>query len=936
MRGKKLLWLLPLCLGAILVGTLLALPGFVAAQSHRAAMERFASSLTGRNVQIEGNLSLTLLPRPSLSATGITISGPDHEVISAKALALDIALPALLRGQLAVQTLNLDSPSIDFPWPLPEGPRAIAPPAWLAALHARLNNASIRLGGLAFTQVNADLFTGPDGAVSLSGNGKMRNHAVNVSMALGQEGLDGSAPLSAQATLQANAGPASADFTGTLSPQSAVAGQIQVALPDKLTGSATLAADAAQLALSDLKLTQGQTQLSGNAGLDLQSLAVKADLIGQNLDFSTPPALPAWVAALPADITLSASNVTLLGTNFPALSLEFSTGPDGSTVRGLALSLPGGGTLAGDGQVTGGGTLTGQLSLTVPDSAALLAAYHLPSLSNWPSAHLTAKLGGSAAQPVLQNLAGTLGPDHVSGNLVLGSRYIAGQLVFDHLALVPLATWAGQSSPRPFTADLQVSAVKAEAGPVKLSNFALDAALDGTLNVRNVSASLYGGLVRGSFALDANGRVSAAQGFLDIPSATPLAALLPDGYRPPPSLLDGRLTLQMAARGPADALAASAVARLTTLLPDPKTKAPTLAGVLTVTSSPIIDLTSMSATGALTAQYPEAILLARFFGFDKGLAFPGAGSASLRSRFTAGPGQYGLNDFVLSFGAQNAHGQIMVQKGVVSGHIDAGALALPPIPAGLQFPATLPLQGKLAIRAQQFLYAGQPLAGPLDASLTWTGTGAALDVAQAVLGGGKLSGSLGVALNPNTAPAFTAKILAQNIDSAALALPVSFPYPVTGTLSGNASLTASGYGLKSVLATLGGTASVNLSKGTLRGFNLADFGTKLGTPDASHTLYKALATGSTPFATLNLAATLANGNASFTSATLDGPAGHVSASGGVDLFDQAQALQFTFTPANVQPPVSATMTVLGTWAAPRHIAHMKAAINWKPAPAPAH
>jgi len=43
----------------------------------------------------------------------------------------------LLHGQLAVETLNLDSPVIAFPWPLPGGPRAVAPPPWLAALHAQ-------------------------------------------------------------------------------------------------------------------------------------------------------------------------------------------------------------------------------------------------------------------------------------------------------------------------------------------------------------------------------------------------------------------------------------------------------------------------------------------------------------------------------------------------------------------------------------------------------------------------------------------------------------------------------------------------------------------------------------------------------------------------------------------------------------------------------
>jgi hypothetical protein len=913
--NKKLLWWLPAILIVIGIGVLLALPGFVAAQSHRSAIERFASALTGRDVHIDGKLSLTLLPRPQLTATRIAIAGPDNEVISARALALDISLPALLRGQLAAQTLDLDSPVIAFPWPLPGGPRSVAPPPWLAALHAHFSNASITLGGLAFTHVSADLFTGPGGAVSVSGNGSLLGKAVTLSLALGQTGLDGAAPLA----VQASAGPANADFSGTLSSQSVVSGQLNAALPNNTTASAAVTANGTQIALANLALTEGLEHLSGNGSFDLTKPEIRADLLGQNLDLDELGRLPGWVSAVPADITLNASAVTLLGQQFPALNVHASTSPAGTVIHALNISLPGGGALAGSGTESGGGQVSGQLLLAVPDSAALLAAYHLPALPNWPSAHLSATLAGTAAQPVLADLSGTLGGDHVTGNLVLTPRRMTGQLNFDRLALAPLAAWAGQSPPRAFTAELEIAAAKAEAGPIKLSNFALDAVLDGTLNVRRVSASLYGGLAAGSFTLDADGGVTAAQGFLDIPSATPLAALIPPGYAPPAALLTPRLSLLFAARGPANALAASAVARL---------------GEFTITAAPVIDLVRDSASGALSVQHPEAILVARIFGRDQGLVFPGAGSASLRARFTASASQYGLNDFVLGFGALNASGRLLVQNGAVSGQIDAATLAIPPLPAGLQFPTALPLQGKLVLNAQQILYAGQLLLGPTAASLSWSASGATLDLAQASLGGGKISGNVGMALT-DAAPGFTAKLLAQGIDASAIDLPIPFPYLITaGTLDASASLTASGYGLKSVMATLGGTASLNARKGTLHGFSLEAFGAALGTPDAAHALPRALLGGSTRFASLSLAGTLANGNCTLTSASLNGPAGHVAASGGIDIYDNAQALRLTFTPAGVAPPVSGTLLVLGSWAAPKHVAHLKAALAWKPAPPP--
>lgn len=911
----KLLWLVPLVLVLAVIGALLALPGFVAAQSHRPAIEHFASVLTGRRVHIAGQLSLTLLPHPTLTASQITITGPDDEVISARALALDIALEPLLTGQLAVQTLTLDHPVINFPWPLPGGPHAVAPPPWLAALHAHFANASITLGGLAFTTVNADLFTGPDGALSLSGDGILRGLHVKLSLALSHSGLDGAAPLA----LQISTGAASANFSGTLNGQSQIAGQLSATLPDKTTASATLAADGTTATLTGLSLTQGTMHLSGSASLALRQPSLQASLIGQNLDLDRLGSLPDWAAAVPAAISLSADGVSLLGQNFPSLSVKLHSDADGMSLRGLNLALPGGGALSGDAALAANGKLSGQLHLTVPDSAGLLTAYHLPALPNWPSARLSATLAGSSAQPALQALSGTLGQDHVTGTLVLSPYHAAGVLNFDHLSLAPLLGWAGHAPGR-LSADLEVNAAKAEAGPVKLTKLALDAELNGTLNVRHVSASLYGGLAAGSFVLDSSGHVVLAQGFLDIPTATPLAALIPAAYAPPAALLAAPLTVNFAARGPANALATSAVARL---------------GQFTITASPVIDITTGAASGALTVQHPEAILVARLLGADQQLVFPGAGSMSLRARFSMDPHAYGLRDFILNFGALNASGRLMVQNGTVSGRIDAGTVLVPPIPLKLQFPASLPLPGKLALHAQQIIYNGHPLLGPSAANLHWSAAGASLDVASASLGGGTLSGSVGMALSATAAPAFTARLLAQNIDANALALPLPFPYPLaSGTLNGNAQLAASGYGLKSVLATLAGTASLDASKGVLRGFDLAKFARTLGTAGAPHGLYRALVSGATPFAQLKLGMNLADGNATLTSASLNGPAGQVNGSGGIDLFDKTQALKLEFTPAGVAPPVSGTMLVLGSWATPKYVPHLQPALDWKPLPPP--
>lgn len=934
MKKRIALWLLPAGLILGLLGVLLALPGFVGSQAHRPAMESFASSLTGRKVQIGGKLSLALLPRPEITATDITITGPDKEVITARALVMDISPLALLRGQLAVQTLNLEQPSIDFPWPLPAGPKSIAPPPWLAALHAHLNNGAVHFGGIGFTEVSADLFTGPDGAVSVSGNGALLGQGVTLSLALGATALDQSAPLS----IQAGALGGSLNFSGTLGGDSSLTGQLTAKLPQGVTGGATLSVDASGVNATQLTVQQGNTSLSGNASFGFATPGVNATLSGQNLNLDTlaneaQPLALFWPALPPLSLTLQASNVTLAGQNFPALQTSLTTGPGGLALNSLALTLPGGGTLNASGSASPAGALNGQASLTIPDSAALATTYHLTPPASWPSAKLAAQIGGTLAAPVLRSLSGTLGQDHVTGNLILAPGHAAGSLGFDHLDLAPLIAWAEQRQPGGFVFDGEITATRADAGPVKLQNLAVDATLDGTLNIRRVSANLYGGLAAGSFTLDSSGQVTSAHGFLQIPSATPLAALLPASWVPPASLTAGRLSLLFAAQGPANALAASAVASLAVQARNQASGKMADIGTLTITASPVIDLTHQSAMGALSVQFPEAIRLAHILGFDEGVAFPGAGSVSLRAGFTASASQYGLNDFILSFGALAANGRLLVQNGTVSGQINADTLALPPLPTTLPLPASLPVQGKIGLTAASVLYAGTPILGPSSATLTLAQTSAKLDLAKAALGNGSLSGSLAATLSPTAAPQFTLSLLAQNIDAPSLALPVSFPFSLPlGTVNATASLTASGYSPKNWLATLGGTASLTATHGRLGGISLGNFIAGLGKPDAATRLHAALASGSTPFSMLSLAGTLAQGNCTLTQASLTGQDGTITAAAnsGIDFFDQALALRLTLQPA-VKPPVSASVLMLGPWSAPKRTAQFKSALGWKPA-----
>jgi len=938
---KHLLWAAPLAFVLMLAGLLLALPAFVASPAHRAAVEAFASRLTGREVHISGKLTLSYWPQPELIASGITITGPDNEVVTARALSLDLAVPPLLRGQLAVRTLNLDTPTISFPWPLPGGISAVAPPPWLAALHAHVENGLIRFGAADFTDVNADLFTGTGGSVSVSGNGKLAQHPVSLTLAIGETADDGSAQLSIQGTVDGG----KADLSGTLDSQSQLNGQLTLQLPGGMAGSAQIDADADGISTSSLQLAQGQMQVAGAATLAFSPLTLEADLTGHDLDFGKLGAtLAIWPSQLPTHVSLNAANVVMAGKTYPALQATLQAGPSGSSIKDLTLGLPGGASLAGNIAIAPDASLSGHLSLSAPDLTALTAGFGLPAETAWASASLQADLGGNRTTAVFKSLSGTLGQDHVNGQVILSSNHAAFQLGFDHLALAPLAAWLGQ---RPLNTNLTVegelTAKHADAGPVKLSNLFVDAALDGTLSIRRATANLYGGIAGGSVTLDDSFKVTSAHAFLDLPSATPLAALLPARLKLPPDLLSPHLNLVVAAAGPPDALATSAVVKL---------------GDFTLTAAPVIDLVKQSASGAVSLRHPNAIAALKLLGLgtgcarmaplsgypfqgvnlpciananDPALAFPGPGALALRARFSAAADHYGLNDFVLSAGLLNASGQLLAAKGRLTGQIDSGTLALPPLPANLQMPSSLSLSGSIAFKAGRVLYAGIPVFGPTSGMFTLAPGNASLNLAQASIGNGHISGSAALKLAANAPPALTAKLLAEDVDASALTLPQSFPLTLaSGQISATASLTASGYTAKAWEATLGGSGTITASNGTLNGLSLPDLVTALRPPKRAN-LARALGSGTTPFTTLTLAVTIAQGNCTLTQAQLTAPSGNVAASGDIDLFDSTLALKLDATPS-IKPPLTLPTRIIGPWGHPGRTMDLEAIRGWKPAP----
>ncbi|HTJ91141.1 MAG TPA: AsmA-like C-terminal region-containing protein [Acidocella sp.] len=912
--SRKHLWLLPLSLAILLGAAILALPSFVASSTHRGTIEALASSLTGREVRINGNLSLALLPAPQLVADHVTITGPDDETIQARSLTLAISLPALLHGQLHATSLTLISPQIDLPWPLPGGSAAVTPPSWLAALHAQIQDGAVTLGQLHLDNVNASIVTGADSAITVSGNGLTQGRSLSLTLALAGTGATGTAPL----RVDVKSGDVTGAFLGALNSAGEVTGRLGLNAPH-LTAKADLNANATALSATMLQIHAGAAGLAGSARLRFLRPApeLSATLTGENLDLSALTAVRALWPRMRLDMALKATNVAVLGQRFPTFRATLADNAGTISASQAQASLASGGLLTGSLAIDPAGAISGNATLQIPSLPDLLSSYGIPAPPGWTSATLSTTLSGTRDQPVLQHLTGEIDGDHVTGELIIHGHHANGSLAFTRLDLTPLLSWFTHRPNVAFSADGQITAAKATLGPVPLTNLLLDGTLGKGLNIRRVSARLYNGLAAGSLALDAKGQVSNAQSFVTLPSAAPLAALLPAAWRPPLALLQPRLNLTLVAEGPPGALATSAVATL---------------GDFTLTAAPTIDLNTGTASGPATLRNPDAIAAATIFHVNHGLAWPGAGSLSLRARMLISPTQFGLPDFVLSFGALTANGHVVSTNGAVAGDVDADTLALPPLDLIMALPwsRVSQLPGTLKISANRVLYTGQPVLGAAQGTVTVGANGLEAVLTRGAIAGGNLTGSFTATIPSGAPPALALKFAGTRLDARQLDLPIEFPFTLPdGTVTATADLTASGYEPSSWRATLSGTTTLTAAHGQITGFDLAALVRALNSPGHRH-LRASVTSGTSAFDSLAVSATFSNGEGTLTAVRLTAPSGSATMVGNTDMVDHSVALRLSLQP-KVTPPLNIENTILGSWHESRQYPLLQAAQGWKPA-----
>jgi len=210
--------------GLVLVAAVWVVPGWLDWNRYRDSIAALLSDGLGRPVRIDGAITLTLLPQPVLTASGLSVDAGDaanEPVFRARAARLRVALGPLLAGQVVAQELVLQGADLALPWPMRPGALAERPPAWLAGLQARVEDSAIRVGTIQVSHIDARVETDADtGTLTAAGAGLLEWGETTLpwrfSIRLARPGRDGSAPLEASLDGQERLRDTGAAFSGQL------------------------------------------------------------------------------------------------------------------------------------------------------------------------------------------------------------------------------------------------------------------------------------------------------------------------------------------------------------------------------------------------------------------------------------------------------------------------------------------------------------------------------------------------------------------------------------------------------------------------------------------------------------------------------------------------------------------------------------------------
>lgn len=346
------------------------LPSFIPVDTYRERIATEVANATGQELQINGAVSVTLLPSPSVILEDVSLrnhtAGLSEHIISAKKIAIEAALMPLLSGTLKISGVSLDSPLLNLEI-LPNG----APNWEIFTTHSpsdgsqptgtnnkkrlTISNVQIHDGMVRFRNMQTDehyelqqlslslRMSSLQGPFQLNGTGNYRDMALAMQLAAGQLSNESNVPLefSLSAALSSlhYKGEMSAanDFqtNGTLSFDAkdlpGLLSAIQLnsdasALPKDITLQSKLHYSMQKASLSPLTLTMDGNPSEGEATADFSGSKPRFDIAlkGKMLALHEPTTNNAKMTS-PTNLN---QEMNLSSTKGSALPQDFSIGLD--------------------------------------------------------------------------------------------------------------------------------------------------------------------------------------------------------------------------------------------------------------------------------------------------------------------------------------------------------------------------------------------------------------------------------------------------------------------------------------------------------------------------------------------------------------------------------------------------------------------------------
>jgi uncharacterized protein involved in outer membrane biogenesis len=369
----------------LLVAVALIAPSFIDWNKYKKEIAEPIERATGRTLAMNGDLSLSVLPTPRVSAADVRLStaGGDADFLTLRALDVQVALWPLLRGEIQVISVRLVEPEFFLEvaadgtanWQFDTGASAPADESSAAApisvervviANGALNYTDATTGRVERIEAVTATFTADDlvqGPYAAEGRFSVRDQAVGFDISLGAARQDAAMPL--RAKLELERGGAVVAVQGSVSPFAAdpsidakftfdggdlrealsivtkmVDSDAPLVIPGAQTFSITaqLTGTAETLAVNDLVLAVGETRATGAVAASLGAApGLDVTLAVGRID------LDAWVNAVSTQTAETAPSRSGIAPSPPTNPLTALGGLTASVnVTGEALTFRGG------------------------------------------------------------------------------------------------------------------------------------------------------------------------------------------------------------------------------------------------------------------------------------------------------------------------------------------------------------------------------------------------------------------------------------------------------------------------------------------------------------------------------------------------------------------------------------------------------------------